>query len=147
MSRYRSSVLSTTATINTPYLALGTGSTGDAQLRRLTIGFTSAGGVPNSQQVDFSVQHYTGGTTGTGITAYQLRPTSRPALVTPQTGYTLGTAAGVPWYISLNTQSAGDLPWEQLEEWFWPASSYLVIQNLVALPASCGVSISAEWEE
>jgi hypothetical protein len=57
------------------------------------------------------------------------------------------TAVGPPFIVSLNTQSAGDLPWEQLEEWEIPLSTWLAFMLITTLPASTTMTMSFEFEE
>jgi hypothetical protein len=150
MARYRDSFVSTAAqagSATAPIYSLGVGATGDALIRRLTLGFTSGGSTPTSQQVQINAQPCTGLTNGTGRTVGVLRSTSRPALVVPSIPTGSITAVGPPFITTLNTQSAADLPWEQLEEWAVPASSWLAIMVITTLPASTSLTLDVEWEE
>lgn len=151
MSRFRTSFATATTGITGRFFDLLAPTTGSILVRRVTLGFFGAASPPTSQQVQFAAQPGTGVTAiGTSITAGKLRSTSVPALGTSGAGTLTGTfaAAGPPFLISLNTQSAADLPWEQLEEWEIPASSDLQFQVITnAVPSGAGVTVTVEWEE
>lgn len=152
MARYAASVVSSAALTATGFFWLTAGSTGDLLIRRLTLSFAfNSATVPTSQQAQVSAQPGTGlAASASTITSRLLRSTSRPALAVAGSAAGTGTftAVGSPFLISLNTQSAGDLPWEQLEEWQMPASSTLVVANVGnTLPAGCQIVLSVEWEE
>lgn len=151
MGRYRASVVSSAAaTSGTVLMSMVAGSTGDFFIRRVTVGFTSGGTTPTSEQVQVNATAGTGLTAPTPLTpgTALLRSTSRPALVIPCTAATgTFTAVGAPFILPLNTQSAADIPWEQLEEWQVPPSSSLQFTTQTTLPASTSICLSVEWEE
>jgi hypothetical protein len=128
-------------------------STGGCKLRRVTLGFTSNATTPASAQIEVRIYRGTAAlTAGTGITATPLDPnypTARCQLFSAGSGGTLESQAA--FGITLNTQSAADLPWEQLEEWIVPSgvANSLVFVNETTLPSSptTTINLAVEWEE
>jgi hypothetical protein len=133
-------------------------STGGFKLRRVSWGFSSNNTTPASQQCVLVVSPFTVAPTGGTVVALdQMDPNSYP----PQTiwtynGGTAFTSAGTIrstslFTLPLNSQSGGDLPWEQLEEWSVPkgAANGLAFTLSAALPASptTQVALNVEVEE
>lgn len=150
MARYRNGFTTSAAqagSTTTPVYALGPSSSGSALFRRATVGFSSGGTTPTSEQVVFQLQPCTGLTNGTPVPSGKLRSTSVPALSVCSITTGTITAVGPPFIIPLNTQSAGDLPWEQLEEWEIPLSTWLAFMLITTLPASTTLACSFEFEE
>jgi hypothetical protein len=150
VSRYRNGFTTAAAaagSATTPIYALGPSASGSALLRRFTAGFSSGGSTPTSEQVVIQLQPATGLTNGTTVASGKLRSTSVPSLSINSIPTGTITAVGPPFIIPLNTQSAGDLPWEQLEEWEIPLSTWLAFMLITTLPASTTLSITYEYEE
>lgn len=136
---------------------LAAGSSGGYKLRRVSWGFSSNNTTPASQQVALSIARFTvAPTAGTSITADQLDPNSNAATaVLKANGGTVftstGTQAAAAVTLPLNSQSAADLPWEQLEEWIVTAGAAngLAFFFGAALPSSptTQVAVNVEWEE
>jgi hypothetical protein len=150
MARYRNGFTTSAAqagSATTPVYALGPSSSGSALLRRFTAGFSSGGTTPTSEQVVIQLQPATGLTNGSTVPSGKLRSTSVPALSICSIATGSITAVGPPFIISLNTQSAADLPWEQLEEWEIPLSTWLAFMLITTLPASTTLTMSFEFEE
>lgn len=153
MSRFhgviRGSAAASGAIIGT--LAGATGSGG--KLRRLTLGFTSNATTPASAQIEVAVFRFTAAPTGgSAITPGKMDPNSPTAAMAFASGGTGGTLVSVPEFsITLNTQSAADLPWEQLEEWIIPlgTANGLAFVNETTLPSSptTTLNLAVEWEE
>jgi hypothetical protein len=128
-------------------------SAGGAKLRRVTLGFTSNATTPASAQIEVRVYKGTAAlTAGTSIAVNKMDPNSPPALCQLFSGGSGGTLASTPDFgITLNTQSAADLPWEQLEEWILPlgVTNSLVFVNETTLPSSptTTINLAVEWEE
>lgn len=136
------------------YLQASTNAGG--RLRRVTPSFSSAGSTPVSTQIEIRVYRFTAaGTAGSAITADLM---DTVGLVTPNcslfsggTGsFTLAPTGGA-FGISLNNQSAADLPWEQLEEWWLPrgTANGFAFVNETTLPSSpqSSINLAVEWEE
>jgi hypothetical protein len=86
------------------------------------------------------------------LTVNKMDPNSAPALCGLYSGGSAGTLASTPDFgVTLNTQSAADLPWEQLEEWILPlgVTNSLVFVNETTLPSSptTTINLAVEWEE
>jgi hypothetical protein len=153
MSRFHS-VIEGSAAASGAYIGyLQAASGSGAKLRRLTLGFTSNATTPASAQIEVRAYRGTAAlTAGTSLASSKLDPNSPAAactLFSAGSGGTLETA--VSWSCTLNTQSAADFPWEQLEEWILPsgAANSLVFVNETTLPASptTTINLAVEWEE
>jgi hypothetical protein len=150
VARYRNGFTTTAAqagSATAPVYALGPSASGSALLRRFTVGFSSGGTTPTSEQVVVNLQPCTGLTNGSTVAAGKLRSTSVPSLSISSIPTGTITAVGPPFIISLNTQSAADLPWEQLEEWEIPLSTWLAFMLITTLPASTTMTMTYEYEE
>lgn len=153
MARYHNVILASAAASGAYIGYLQPAATGGCKVRRVTLGFTSNATTPASAQVEVRAYRGTAAlTAGTGITVNKLDPNSPPALCQLFSGGSGGTLASTPDFsITLNTQSAADLPWEQLEEWVVPlgVANSLVFVNETTLPSSptTTINLAVEWEE
>lgn len=153
MSRYHNVILGSAAASGAYIGYLQAGSGGGAKIRRVTLGFTSNATTPASAQIEVRAYRGTAAlTAGTGITVNKLDPNSPSAVCQLFSGGSAGTLTGQPDFsVTLNTQSAADLPWEQLEEWILPAgvANSIVFVNETTLPASptTTINLAVEWEE
>jgi hypothetical protein len=153
MARFHNVILGSSAASGAYIGYLQAGANGGAKLRRVTLGFTSNATTPASAQIEVRIYRGTAAlTAGTGLTVSPMDanyPTAQCQLFTGGSG---GTLNGVPDFgITLNTQSAADLPWEQLEEFVLTkgAANSLVFVNETTLPSSptTTINLAVEWEE
>lgn len=153
MGRYHNTIQGSAAAAGAYIGYLQAGASGGGKLRRLSIGFTSNGTTPASQQCEVRVFRGTAAlTAGTAITQSKLDPNSGAANCQLFSGGSGGTLESVASFsATLNSQSAADYPWEQLEEWVLPAgaANSLVFVNEITLPSSptTTINLSVEWEE
>ena len=153
MARYHGTINGSTVASGAYIGYLQAASGGGGKLRRLTVGFTSNATTPASSQVEIRVYRGTAAlTAGSSVTVSKLDPNSSANAVTLLSGGSGGTLeGGASFGITLNTQSAADLPWEQLEEWILPAgtANSLVFVNETTLPSSptTTINLAVEWEE
>jgi hypothetical protein len=159
MSRFHATtgLVTPNATYNQLVGTLAASSGGGYKLRRISWGFSSNNTTPASQQVVLNVARFTaapGG--GTSVTPDQLDPNSVPPLSSFKANggtafSSAGTVSGAAFSLPLNSQSASDLPWEQLEEWISAAGTAngFAFYMSAALPSSptTQVSVNVEWEE
>lgn len=153
MSRYHGVILGSAAGSGGYIGTLAASATNGYKFRRLTLGFTSNATTPSSAQIEVRAYRFTAAPTGGSVIASnQLDPNSAAALAVLSSGGTGGTVASTPDFsITLNTQSAADLPWEQLEEWIVSkgTTNGLVFVNETTLPSSptTTINLAVEWEE
>ena len=169
MSRFGTAAESQTAqaaglpsgtTFNGFFACVQGGSGSDAKLRRIKIGVRAGATVPTSQQWSVGLYLMTAAPVGTGFstkTGVNFDPNGpataisgliiTTAAAAGTTGVTLGSQIDE---FSYNTQAAGDLPWEMVEELWVPkgTANGLALVNLGnALPASHLFTVAPEWEE
>lgn len=145
-------------TIGGCFATLAGSATNGYKLRRATLGVIATAAVPTSQQLSVQVFRFTAAPTGgTTVAAQQLDPNTAPAGSVFKTNnaaaFVAGTFAATPSFqVSFNTQSAVDLPWEQLEEWvstLGTANGLAFFNQANVLPSSPQhlYTIALEWEE
>lgn len=155
MARFRFIATSAAAlAVNTPAAWLMGNASGNARLRRVTVGvITNSATTPTSQQLLIGINRVsTAGATPTAITPSQLDPQSVPPLMTAASAF--GTpptlASGDDFQLPINTQSGSDLPWEFVEEFWIPkgaAGGLAFVNRVNALPTGHQLSLAVEWEE
>lgn len=148
-------------TFNGYFAAIVAGASANYKMRRLILGVRAGATVPTSQQYTVGVYRQTVRIAGTGFSTVTGQNMDGRGAATAITGVdiTTATAAGTTGptinanpmeRITLNTQSAADVPYELLEEWFCDqgTANGLAFVNLGnTLPASHLITLSAEWEE
>jgi hypothetical protein len=161
MSRYHAStgLVTPNASFSNLVATLAGSANAGFKLRRVTWGFSSNNTTPASQQCVLQIARFTAApSAGTAVTADWLDPNSNhtPQATFTANGGTAFTSAGTitanpPFVLPLNSQSAADMPWEQLEEWIAPtgtANGFAFFTN-AALPSSptTQIAVNVEWEE
>jgi len=155
VARYRSTVTSGAAlAANAGFGALVPSASVGFLLRRITVGWTSAGAaVTASQQVGVGVGYLTAaGTSATALTSKLISPNGPAAPATTFNTYTTyGTFSltGGNLIIPLNNQGAADLSWEEPDQWFQAAGVAGGLQFYASqiFPAGVAASVTVEWEE
>jgi len=132
------------------------------KLRRAKIGLRAGAAVPTSQQYTIAVYAQTVAPAGTGFAAGVTNPLDgamndvgasaglsvTTAAAAGTTGPTIG--ANALDKITLNTQSAADVPWEFIEELTCAkgtANGFAFVNIGSALPSGHLFVLSVEWEE
>lgn len=150
-----------TTTFNGYFAAIVAGAAANFKLRRVILGVRAGGTVPTSQQYTVAIYRQTVRVVGTGfstVTMQNMDPRGAASAITGidvTTATTAGTTgptigANPLERITLNTQSAVDLPYELLEEMICDqgTANGLAFVNIgSALPASHLFTISFEAEE
>lgn len=170
MGRFSAAVESQTAqlagtpsgtTFNGYFAAVVAGSAANFKLRRCIIGVRAGASVPTSQQMTVAIYRQTVRVVGTGFSTVTGQNMDARGAATAITGVdiTTATAAGTTGptiganamrKISFNTQSAFDVPFELLEEFFsdqGTANGLAFVNIGNALPASHLYTLDLEWEE
>lgn len=155
MARYTASLESSAAlAVDAGFAWLRPVAGAGCKMRRVTVGCVASTGAPTSQQLVVGVVRTTnaGTTPGTAIVTTKLDPNTPtascsliPSYATPPT-----VAAADAFKIPFNSQSAGDLPWELLEEFVIGAGTtdgLAFINRDNAVPALHKIVITVEWEE
>lgn len=155
MARYGITVESATALgANTTFANLVAGASNNFKLRRVKIGCRAGTGAPTSQQVTVAVFRATArGTASTTTAGLPLDPRSAASVSTGvDSAWSVAPtlAANAIDRISINDQSAADVPYELLEELICDqgTANGIAFQNVGnALPTAHLLTISLEWEE
>lgn len=150
-----------TTTFNGYFAALVAGASANFKLRRVMLGVRAGASVPTSQQMTIRLYRQTVRVVGTGFgTTTGLNMDGRgaataitgldvtTAATAGTTGPTIGANALGEW--TFNTQSALDIPYELLEEFFCDqgtANGLAFVNFGNALPASHLFTFDVEWEE
>lgn len=148
-------------TFNGYFAALVAGSAANFKVRRLTLGVRAGATVPTSQQFTVAIYRQTVRIAGTGfstVTGINMDPRGAATAITGldattataagTTGPTLGSTSIAR--VTLNTQSALDLPWEMIEEMICDqgtANGFALVNIGNTLPASHLITYDFEWEE
>jgi len=150
-----------TTTFNGYFAACVAGAAANFKLRRLILGVRAGASVPTSQQVTVAIYRQTVRVVGTGFsTIVGQNMDSRGAasaitgvdVTTAATAGTTGPTIGANPLerLSFNTQSAFDVPYELLEEFFCDqgtANGIALVNIGNALPAAHLFTASFEFEE
>lgn len=170
MGRYKAAVESqaaqlagvpVTTTFNGYFAALVAGASANFKLRRLILGVRAGASVPTSQQITIALYRQTVRVAGTGISTIVGQNMDGRGAASAVTGVDITTAATAGTTgptiaanpherLSFNTQSAFDVPYELLEEFFCDqgtANGIALVNIGNALPAAHLLTASFEWEE
>ena len=155
MARYSQTVESATALVaGVTFANLVAGSANNFKLRRVKLGCRAGTGAPTSQQVTVGIFRATArGTASSTSAGLALDPRSAASVSTGlDTAWSVNpTLAAAPIdKISINDQSAADVPYELLEEMICDqgTANGLAFQNIgKALPTGHLLTLSVEWEE
>jgi hypothetical protein len=148
-------------TFNGYFAAIVAGASANFKLRRVILGVRAGAAVPTSQQYTVAIYRQTVRVVGTGFSTVTMQNMDPRGAATAITGIdvTTATTAGTTGptiganpleRITLNTQSAADLPYELLEEMICDqgTANGLAFVNIgSALPASHLFTLSIEAEE
>lgn len=170
MGRFKAAVESQTAqpagvpsgtTFNGYFAAIPAGAAANYKLRRCIIGVRAGASVPTSQQMTIGFYRQTVRIAGTGFSTVVGQNMDQRGAASAITGVDITTAAAAGTTgptinanpmerLSFNTQSALDIPYELLEEWFCDqgTANGIAFVNLGnALPTAHLYTLSTEWEE
>ena len=155
MARYGITVESVTALgAGTTFANLVPGASNNLKLRRVKLGCRAGTGAPTSQQITVGIFRATArGTASTTTTGLALDPRSAASVSTGvDSAWSVNpTLAANPFdKISINDQSAADVPYELLEEVICDqgTANGIAFQNIGnALPTGHLLTLSLEWEE
>lgn len=159
MGRFHAVGISAASAASGAYICSLTAAAGSGfKVRRISLGvYTTTAVTPTSQQIVIAAFRFTAALTGgTAVTANNLDPNSpAPAAVFKNTAAGTALSAGTvnttpDFQLAFNSQSAADLPWEQLEEWIVSAGTgngIVLINQIAAIPTNHIISAAVEWEE
>jgi hypothetical protein len=155
MARYTFPVDSASAlAVDTAFLAIVPAAGVAFKLRRVTIGVIAGTSAPTSQQLKVGINRATARGTATTTTAgNKMDPKTAASGITgvDTVWSTPPTLASADCYsIPFNSQSAGDLPFEGVEEFqsdTGTANPIVLVNRSNALPTSHKYSVTVEWEE
>lgn len=157
MARYTAQLTSGAAIAGgTAFAWLGYSSTVGLRLRRVILGTIAGTTAVSSQQLQVGINITSSGSqaTPTNVTNFKMGsgfPASSNNLISAWvTPPTLASVDAVT--LSFNSQSGGDWPWEEPEN-FSPSSvpagnvGFAFVNRVNALPASTSLTLTVEWEE
>lgn len=159
MSRFHAVGISAASAASGAYIcSLTAASASGFKVRRISLGvYTTTAVTPTSQQIVVAAYRFTAALTGgTTVASNKLDPNSPTAAAVfsntaAGTALSAGTLASTPDYqLAFNSQSAADLPWEQLEEWVVSAGTgngIVLINEIAAIPTNHIITAALEWEE
>lgn len=170
MGRFKAAVESQTAqpagvpvtvTFNGYFAAVVAGAAANFKLRRVILGVRAGASVPTSQQVTVAIYRQTVRVVGTGFSTIVGQNMDGRGAASAITGVDVTTAAAAGTTgptlganplerLSFNTQSAFDVPYELLEEFFCDqgtANGIALVNIGNALPAAHLFTASFEFEE